>query len=476
MAINPQYEEIGKGFVTQYYALFDDSTQRPSLVNLYNAELSFMTFEGQQIQGAAKILEKLQSLTFQNIKRVLTAVDSQPMFDGGVLINVLGRLQCDEDPPHAYSQTFETKRRIGMLDLPYEAEYRGQLTHLGYNEKDIVKEAFLRQEWNMGSARVLNMLQEANILTASEYILSLDTIELMQQIMNDLLETEYNLLAHIIRYAYQGAGHHNVQSHTLTNILKESFRALLSDLKETPNVIPRSYFHALQPYLLPAELKRVTDEHLQLLLVGCDTIDGLDEAIGKQAQWRDEMKTLRGTVLDCLLRELVHDKAHFIDVLKGFGKTCCPFSIKYALYLLHAMAQTVTLEQSEDKLLKNFLKELFRSVVEMESISEMKLLLLFAREISTANEAILGTYSSWYKQTIGEMTYSVRKHQFISTMEMLTALLPLEQDLEVLEVHSRIAISAPAKCNDYVLSYKQLCRAHIAQLKASGSTTIVLED
>lgn len=72
-----------------------------------------MTFEGQQIQGAPKILEKLQvkfiflcqiqkkithffhfqSLTFQKINRIITAVDSQPMFDGGVLINVLGRLQ-----------------------------------------------------------------------------------------------------------------------------------------------------------------------------------------------------------------------------------------------------------------------------------------------------------------------------------------------------------------------------------------------
>uniref|UniRef100_T1D5B7 NTF2-related export protein n=1 Tax=Psorophora albipes TaxID=869069 RepID=T1D5B7_9DIPT len=109
MALNPQYEEIGKGFVTQYYAMFDDPAQRPNLVNLYNAELSFMTFEGQQIQGAAKILEKLQSLTFQNINRVLTAVDSQPMFDGGVLINVLGRLKCDDDPPHAYSQVFILK-------------------------------------------------------------------------------------------------------------------------------------------------------------------------------------------------------------------------------------------------------------------------------------------------------------------------------------------------------------------------------
>lgn len=75
-----------------------------------------MTFEGTQLQGSVKIMEKLsvsiseynnsiiwihmimsfvllQSLTFQKINRIITAVDSQPMFDGGVLINVLGRLQ-----------------------------------------------------------------------------------------------------------------------------------------------------------------------------------------------------------------------------------------------------------------------------------------------------------------------------------------------------------------------------------------------
>lgn len=36
MALNPQYEDIGKGFVAQYYAIFDDPLQRPNLVNLYN--------------------------------------------------------------------------------------------------------------------------------------------------------------------------------------------------------------------------------------------------------------------------------------------------------------------------------------------------------------------------------------------------------------------------------------------------------
>ncbi|GJQ84070.1 Ntf-2 [Trypoxylus dichotomus] len=103
MALNPQYEAIGKGFVQQYYALFDDPNQRASLANMYNVESSFMTFEGTQLQGSVKIMEKLNSLRFQKINRIITDVDSQPMFDGGVLINVLGRLQTDEDPPHAFS-------------------------------------------------------------------------------------------------------------------------------------------------------------------------------------------------------------------------------------------------------------------------------------------------------------------------------------------------------------------------------------
>ena len=33
-------------------ALFDDAASRPQLVNLYNAEQSLMTFEGQQMQGS----------------------------------------------------------------------------------------------------------------------------------------------------------------------------------------------------------------------------------------------------------------------------------------------------------------------------------------------------------------------------------------------------------------------------------------
>jgi len=109
MSLNPNYEQIGKAFTQQYYDMFDNQATRANLQQLYNAEQSLLSFEGQQMQGAAKIMEKLGSLTFQKIQHLITTVDCQPMFDGGILINVLGQLKTDEDPPHGFSQTFVLK-------------------------------------------------------------------------------------------------------------------------------------------------------------------------------------------------------------------------------------------------------------------------------------------------------------------------------------------------------------------------------
>ncbi len=55
MALNPNYEAIGKAFVQQYYQMFDDPAQRAQLANLYNAEQSLMTFEGQQMQACSQL-------------------------------------------------------------------------------------------------------------------------------------------------------------------------------------------------------------------------------------------------------------------------------------------------------------------------------------------------------------------------------------------------------------------------------------
>lgn len=44
MSLNPAYEAIGKGFVQQYYAMFDDPAQRPNLLNMYNVSIIYYEF------------------------------------------------------------------------------------------------------------------------------------------------------------------------------------------------------------------------------------------------------------------------------------------------------------------------------------------------------------------------------------------------------------------------------------------------
>ncbi|GFS80382.1 nuclear transport factor 2 [Nephila pilipes] len=72
-------------------------------------EKSLMTFEDQKISGRTKIMEKIQSLTFQKIAHNITAIDTQPMLDGSILICVLGQLKTDDDYPQTFHQIFVLK-------------------------------------------------------------------------------------------------------------------------------------------------------------------------------------------------------------------------------------------------------------------------------------------------------------------------------------------------------------------------------
>ena len=61
MAFNPDYENIATAFVQFYYQKFDvsDGMQRAQgLADLYDADNSYMTFEGVQAKGREAILTK----------------------------------------------------------------------------------------------------------------------------------------------------------------------------------------------------------------------------------------------------------------------------------------------------------------------------------------------------------------------------------------------------------------------------------
>ncbi|XP_072013697.1 nuclear transport factor 2-like [Amphiura filiformis] len=101
--------ELGKQFTNHYYQIFDQN--RDMLVSLYN-ELAVLSFEGETFVGPAAIVQKLKSLSFQQIQHVVTTIDSHLFSDGGILVVVVGQLKADADAILGFNQTF-VLRQVG---------------------------------------------------------------------------------------------------------------------------------------------------------------------------------------------------------------------------------------------------------------------------------------------------------------------------------------------------------------------------
>ena len=61
-----------------------------------------------QFKGTVAILQKLQSLQFQQVKHEVVTIDCQPSPGGGVVVMVCGNLHIDaEQNPQKFSQVFQ---------------------------------------------------------------------------------------------------------------------------------------------------------------------------------------------------------------------------------------------------------------------------------------------------------------------------------------------------------------------------------
>ncbi|KAI0378916.1 NTF2-like protein [Hypomontagnella monticulosa] len=103
MSANP--EQVATMFVEYYYNQFDQD--RSGLAPLYR-EGSMLTFESSSFKGTQSIIEKLQSLPFQQIKHQVSTMDPQPGVAGDhIMVLVTGQLLVDEEQrPMSYTQTF----------------------------------------------------------------------------------------------------------------------------------------------------------------------------------------------------------------------------------------------------------------------------------------------------------------------------------------------------------------------------------
>ncbi|XP_042196111.1 nuclear transport factor 2 isoform X2 [Callorhinchus milii] len=106
MCDKPLWEQIGSSFVQHYYQIFD--TERSQLGLIY-IDASCLTWEGQQFQGKAAIVDKINGLPFRKIQHIITAQDHQPTPDSCILSMVVGQLKADDDQVIGFHQTFLLK-------------------------------------------------------------------------------------------------------------------------------------------------------------------------------------------------------------------------------------------------------------------------------------------------------------------------------------------------------------------------------
>ncbi|KAJ2666493.1 Nuclear transport factor 2 [Coemansia sp. RSA 1199] len=101
---------VAKEFVTYYYQTFD--SDRKSLLPLYR-DVSMLTWEGTQLQGAPNIVEKIVRIAHK-----VTTIDAQPSLPNtnSVIINVTGQLMFDDEPqPQQFTQTFQLVDHEGFF-------------------------------------------------------------------------------------------------------------------------------------------------------------------------------------------------------------------------------------------------------------------------------------------------------------------------------------------------------------------------
>ncbi|XP_055916344.1 uncharacterized protein LOC129949112, partial [Eupeodes corollae] len=328
------------------------------------------------------------------------------------------------------------------------------LESLNYLEKACIANYFCKLPWNVASVKVLASLNQLRILTSSEYILNQTDDEHVQLVLNDFLETEFNLMANLIITAHYDL----MVGSKISEYIDESIRRLIADLENDPKLNNFDYMFALNNYL-PKELySKFLVSHLKIIISMHKRSTKI--AFASFSDW------MKNDLDDCILLSNFYKKAivgNDLEVVKSLlaistGENFLGW--KNYLILLGLVTKNSTIECYSYT--KRFLKDRLKIVPETESKEVMAHLLLSIRTVLMFQSDKMETYAKWYKQYIGDMKFVFNVTEFKTIISVLTDLVPYEMDEEYLEVHVRTSISPPAMCSQLCRDYKLLCQTRMS--------------
>ncbi|EDW02295.1 uncharacterized protein LOC6561144 [Drosophila grimshawi] len=333
---------------------------------------------------------------------------------------------------------------------------------LNAKEKLLLAKYFCRLPLNVGSFRVLRQLQDLRILTATEYICSIENEEQLQLILIEFLENQNALLSNL----FISALYDSLNTVRLNIILENALRHLFSALAENPKISNLNYVDSLCKSLPDDVLINVCLQmHLNILLE-LHEVNDVSLAFKSFSAWINEgvdefifIKHITGKLLG----------GHQQEALSHLFKLSTALNFKqwkFYLILVQSIASSCSAETST--FIKKYLKNRLQHVASLGCQFSLLHLLLTARAAAATTMNIqknLDNYAQWYKQNIGKMSSVLSLDHFQSVLNILADSIHYELEIDYLEIHAAIAISPGGKL---VQSYKANCKAHLSCLKAAS--------
>ncbi|KAM7344018.1 uncharacterized protein ACRADG_010866 isoform 2-T2 [Cochliomyia hominivorax] len=359
----------------------------------------------------------------------------------------------------------------------YDSEKRGLndfLEILNATERFLVAKYFCKLNWNIGSLKVLNILQDLRILTATEYILSYENFSEVQLVLNDFLESEYELIGNLLTNATFDSSN----SIRLNTLLDECLENLFKDLLQKPELNNLSYLSYVRNHVAADIQIQIIQKHLNTIMGLCQT--NVKDAFLNFSSWINE------GVDDLKFPQDLYSEDHIEESINYLLKCSSTENFKeWKFYLI--MLQTICRNNAEisGPFIRKYLKLRLKQCATIPCKRSVIHILLTARATTATTMDIttnLNNYAEWYKTNIGEMKFFLKAEEFQNLLGLLDQCINYEMEVDYLEIHTIIAISPPVLCGKLVQTYKSKCKQRLQQIKKGNlqvdavSDSIIIED
>ncbi|XP_073848675.1 uncharacterized protein [Musca autumnalis] len=354
------------------------------------------------------------------------------------------------------------RQRFEILEL---------LKTLNATEKLLIAKFFCKLPWNIGSLHVLGMLHDLRILTATEFILSYNSSEDVQLILNDFLESEYELITNLFINSTMDSSN----AIRLNEILEVSLENLFKDLIAKSDLNDLSYTKYLRNVVPAGELLlKIIQKHLDVIVKLHQS--SLNVTFQNFSSWInegvDELKFPKDLYENLLLNNIEDSLSYILKLSANDNFRDWKF------YLI--ILQTLCSRNNEKAgpFVRKHLKARLKQCATVPCKRSMLNLLLKARASNAVTMDItknLNLYADWYKNNIGEMKFFLKAEEFHNVINLLDQCIAYESELDYLEIHAAISISPPVLCGKIVQSYKSKCKQRLQQIKKGIKATDVDE-